>query len=84
MEKVFDIPKWKWKSHIQRYCELDDLGTGFNIAEGYRIGHGLDANTPHAVGHGGLFWQSHEGDLFLKKSALVISDKTRLQFPKFI
>jgi hypothetical protein len=36
-------------------CELDDLRTGFKIAEGYRIGHALDANTQHAVGQGGLF-----------------------------
>jgi len=44
-----------WKPYIMHNCVLDDLGTGFEIAEGYRIGHGLDANTPHSAGQGGLF-----------------------------
>ena len=36
-------------------CKLDDLWTGFEIAEGYRIGHGPDANLQHAIGQGSLF-----------------------------
>ena len=44
-----------WKPYMKDNCELDDLRTGFKIAEGYRIGHALDANTQHAVGQGGLF-----------------------------
>ena len=43
-----------WKSHTQHNCKLDDLRTGFEIAKGYWIGHGLDANTQHAVGQGVL------------------------------
>ena len=44
-----------WKPYMKDNCELDDLRTGFKIAEGYRIRHCLDANTQHAVGQGGLF-----------------------------
>jgi hypothetical protein len=34
---------------------LDDLWTGFEIAEGYKIGHGIEVNFQDAVGQGGLF-----------------------------
>ena len=44
-----------WKPHIQHDCKLDDFWTGFEIAERYKIGHGIDANIQHAVGQGGLF-----------------------------
>ena len=44
-----------WKPHIQHDCKLDDLRTGFEIAEGYWSGHGPDANIQHPVGQGGLF-----------------------------
>jgi hypothetical protein len=39
MQEVFYIPQGKWKSHIKHNCKLDDIGTGFEVAEGYRIGH---------------------------------------------
>ena len=42
-------------SHTQHDCKLDNLRAGFEIAEGYKIGHGPDANIHHAVGQGGLF-----------------------------
>ena len=29
--------------------------TGFEIVEGYMIGHGIDANAQHSVGAGRLF-----------------------------
>ena len=57
MQKVFDISQWKRKSHIKHNYELDDLRTGFEIAEGYRIGHGLEASFHSNVGDGGLFLQ---------------------------
>ena len=47
--------KGKWEPHIQHNCKLDDLWTGFEITEEYKIGHGPDANIQHAVGQGGLF-----------------------------
>jgi hypothetical protein len=34
---------------------LDDLRASFEIAKGYRIRQGPDANIQHAVGQGGLF-----------------------------
>ena len=55
MQEVFHISQRKWKPHIQHDCKLDDLGAGFEIAEGYKIRHGPDANIQHAVGQGGLF-----------------------------
>ena len=42
--------------HFERDLgELNDLGAGFEITKGYKIGHGPDANIQHAVGQGGLF-----------------------------
>ena len=55
IEKVFDIPKSKRKSHIKHYCKLDDLRARFEIAERYWIGHGLDANIQHSVGQASFF-----------------------------
>ena len=40
---------------MQHDSKLDDLWTGFEVAKGYRIGHGWVANIQHAVGQGGLF-----------------------------
>ena len=40
MQKVFYISQREWKPHIQHNCKLDDLGAGFEIAEGYYCGHG--------------------------------------------
>jgi hypothetical protein len=34
---------------------LDDLGAGFEIAKGYRIGHVAEVNFHDAVRQGGLF-----------------------------
>jgi hypothetical protein len=34
---------------------LDDLGTGFKIAEGHRIGHGLMAKPVINIRRGSLF-----------------------------
>ena len=47
--------KGKWEPHIQHNCKLDDLWTGFEITEEYKIGHGPDANIQHAVGQDSLF-----------------------------
>ena len=58
MQKIFYISQWEWKSHIQHHRKLDDLWTGFKIAERYRIGHVTEVNFQDAVGQGGLFWQS--------------------------
>ena len=44
MQQVFYISKRERKSHIQHHCKLDDLRTGFEIAKGYWIGHGTEAN----------------------------------------
>ena len=55
LKKIFYVPQGNWKSHIKHNCKLDDLRAGFEIAEGYRIGHGLEANFLSTVGQGGLF-----------------------------
>ena len=55
MQKVFYISQRKWKPHIQHNCKLDDLRTGFEVAKGYKVGRGPDANIQHATGQGGLF-----------------------------
>ena len=44
-----------WKPYIMQNCKADDLGTGFEIAEGYWIWHGLEANFQINIGQGGLF-----------------------------
>ena len=36
-------------------CKLDDLWTGFEVAERYRIGNVTEVNFQDAVGQGGLF-----------------------------
>jgi hypothetical protein len=43
------------KAHIKHNCKLDDLRTGFKVAEGYRIGHVTEVNFHDAVRQGGLF-----------------------------
>ena len=58
MQEVFNISQWEWEPHIQHNCKLDDLRAGFEITERYWFRHGLNANIQHAVGQGGLFWQS--------------------------
>tara|TARA_B100001057_G_scaffold164455_1_gene165017 strand:+ start:243 stop:533 length:291 start_codon:yes stop_codon:yes gene_type:complete len=55
MKQVFHIAQREWKSHIQHYRKLDDLRTGFEVAEGYRIGHVAEVNFQDAIGQGGLF-----------------------------
>ena len=55
MQQVFYISKREWKSHIKHNCKLDDLGAGFEIAKGYRIGHVTEVNFHDAVGQGALF-----------------------------
>jgi hypothetical protein len=40
MQKVFYVSQREWEPHIQHNCKLDDLRAGFEIAEGYKIGHG--------------------------------------------
>ena len=55
MKQVFYVPQCEWKSHIQHNCKLDDLWTGFEVAEGYRIGHVTEVNFQDAVRQGGLF-----------------------------
>ena len=55
MQEVFYISQRKWKPHVQHNGKLDDLGAGFEIAEGYWIGHVTEVNFQDAVGQGGLF-----------------------------
>ena len=55
MQQVFYISKRERKSYIQHDCKLDDLWTGFEVAERYRIGHVTEVNFQDAVGQGGLF-----------------------------
>ena len=44
-----------WKSHIQHHRKLDDLRTGFEVAEEYRIGHASEVNFQSPIGKGSLF-----------------------------
>ncbi len=47
VQQIFDIPKREWKPNIQHYRKTDDFGTGFEVLEGGRIGHGQKLrNTP--------------------------------------
>ena len=55
MKQVLHISQREWKSHIKHNCKLDDLGAGFEIAKGYRIGHVTEVNFQDTVGQGGLF-----------------------------
>ena len=55
IKKVFHISQREWKSHIKHNCKLDDLGAGFEIAKGYRIGHIAEVYFQDAVGQGGIF-----------------------------
>ena len=43
---------WSCWSYATHHHKADDRRTGFEIAEGFRIEHGLDANIQHAVGQG--------------------------------
>jgi len=40
---------------MKHNCKLDDLRTGFEVAEGYSIWHVLEANFHSIVGQGRLF-----------------------------
>ena len=40
VQQVFDIPKLERKSDIEHHRQTDDLGTGFEVFEGGRSGHG--------------------------------------------
>jgi len=55
MNQVFYFPQREWKPHIQHHRKLDDLWTGFKVAEGYRIGHSWVANCRDSLQQGGLF-----------------------------
>ena len=45
-----------WRHLVtQKPDKKQNLRADFKIAEGYSIGHGIDANIHHAVGQGGLF-----------------------------
>ena len=55
MQQVLYISKRKWEPDIHHYGKADNLRTGFEIAKGYWIGHGLEANFHSTVGQGGLF-----------------------------
>jgi hypothetical protein len=55
MKQVLHISQREWKSHIKHNCKLDDLRTGFEVAERYRIGHVTEVNFQDAVRQGGLF-----------------------------
>ena len=35
IKEVFYIPQYEWKTHVKHNYKLDDLGAGFEIAEGY-------------------------------------------------
>ena len=41
------------KPETKHNCKLDDLRAGFEIAEGYGIGHVAEVNFQHAIGQGG-------------------------------
>ena len=43
-----------WKPYIQHHRKLDDLRTGFEVAERYRIGHVTEVNFQDAVRQDGL------------------------------
>jgi hypothetical protein len=43
------------KPKLKHYCKLNDLRAGFEITEGYKIGHGPDANFQDAVEQDDLF-----------------------------
>ena len=46
-QQIFDIPKRERETDVQHHCKADDLGTGFEILERGRIGHGQKLrNTP--------------------------------------
>jgi hypothetical protein len=55
MQQVLYISKRKWEPDIHHYGKADNLRTGFEIAKGYWIGNGLEANFHSTVGQGGLF-----------------------------
>ncbi|WP_348540084.1 MULTISPECIES: hypothetical protein [unclassified Ruegeria] len=40
MQQIFDIPKRERKSEVQHHRKADDLGTGFEVFERDRSGHG--------------------------------------------
>ncbi len=40
VQQIFDIPQRKRKSDIKHHGQADDLGTGFEVLEGGRFGHG--------------------------------------------
>ncbi len=40
VQQIFDIPQRKWKSDIKHHGQADDLGTGFEVLERGRFGHG--------------------------------------------
>ena len=85
MKQVFYVPQWEWKPNIKHYCKLDDLWTGFKVAERYRIGHVTEVNFQDAVGQGGLFWQSRS--LYsgaVSKKCLQKSSKAFPSFPSAI
>ncbi len=49
VQQVFDIPKRERETNVQHHCKADDLGTGFEVLERGRIGHGQklrDTPTP--------------------------------------
>ena len=55
MQQVFYISKRERKSHIQHNCKLDDLRTGFEIAEGNMFRHSWIANYQASPQQGSLF-----------------------------
>ena len=55
MKEVFHVSQWERKSHLQHDCKLNDLGAGFKIAKGYRIGHSFIANNQGSPQQEGLF-----------------------------
>ncbi len=47
VQQIFDIPKRERETDVQHHCKADDFGTGFEVLEGCRIGHGQKLrNTP--------------------------------------
>ena len=57
MNQVFYFPQWEWKPHIQHHRKLDDLWTGFEVAEGNMFRHGWVANCQTSWKQGCLLWQ---------------------------
>ena len=58
MQKVFHVSQWERKPHIKHNCKLDNLRTGFEVAEWNSISHSWGAYSRIDFRQSGLFWLS--------------------------